>query len=208
MRYRITVSGVSPIIHHNGAAGLDTRSPVSREIAAIAAKRGGNRTEADDERLRELEAQRALWLDESGAPAIPATAIRAAIEGGARKRKQGPQVRGGLIVLSTAFDYDTKKYGTNIKKLGRSTQYTVPVVVQRNRILRTRAKFDTPWSCTFELDVDDEQIDQSHLLEWLDIAGRQIGIGDWRPEKSGMFGRFSASEIKKVEKAEVRHGIA
>ena len=208
MRYRITVSGVSPIIHHNGAAGLDTRSPVSREIAAIAAKRGGNRTEADDKRLRELETQRALWLDESGAPAIPATAIRAAIEGGARKRKQGPQVRGGLIVLSTAFDYDTKKYGTNIEKLGRSTQYTVPVVVQRNRILRTRAKFDTPWSCTFELDVDDEQIDQSHLLEWLDIAGRQIGLGDWRPEKSGMFGRFTEPDIEKVEKAEVRHGIA
>lgn len=208
MRYRITVSGVSPIIHHNGAAGLDTRSPVSREIAAIAAKRGGNRTAADDERLRELEAQRALWLDESGAPSIPATAIRAAIEGGARKRKQGPQVRGGLIVLNTAFDYDTEKYGTDIEALGRSTQYTVPVVVQRSRILRTRAKFDTPWSCTFELDVDDEQIDQSQLLEWLDIAGWQIGLGDWRPEKSGMFGRFSASEIKKVEKAEVRHGIA
>ena len=199
MQYRITVSGVSPIIHHNGAAGLDTRSPVSREIAAIATKRGGNRTAADDERLRELEAQRALWLDESGAPAIPATAIRATIEGGARKRKQGPQVRGGLIVLSTTFNYDREKYGTCVEKLGRSTQYTVPVVVQRNRILRTRAKFDTPWSCTFELDVDDEQIDQSHLLEWLDIAGRQIGLGDWRPEKSGMFGRFTEPEIEKAE---------
>ena len=208
MQYRITVSGVSPIIHHNGAAGLDTRSPVSREIAAIAAKRGGNRTAADDDRLRELEAQRSLWLDESGAPAIPATAIRAAIEGGARKRKQGPQVRGGLIVLNTAFDYDTEKYGTGIEDLGRSTQYTVPVVVQRSRILRTRAKFDTPWSCTFELDVDDEQIDQSHLLEWLDIAGRQIGLGDWRPEKSGMFGRFTEPNIEKVEEAEVRHGVA
>ena len=199
MQYRITVSGVSPIIHRNGAAGLDTRSPVSREIAAIAAKRGGNRTAADDDRLRELEAQRSLWLDESGAPTIPATAIRATIESGARKRKQGTQVRGGLMVLSTVFDYDTEKYGTGVEELGRSTQYTVPVVVQRNRILRTRAKFDTPWTCTFEVDVDDEQIDQSQLLEWLDIAGRQIGLGDWRPEKSGIFGRFNEPDIEKVE---------
>ena len=199
MQYKITINGVSPIIHHNGATGLDTRSPVSREIAAIAAKRGGNRSAADDVRLRELEAQRSLWLDESGAPTIPATAIRATIESGARKRKQGPQVRGGLIVLGTSFKYDTEKYGTGIEKLGRSTQYTVPVVVQRSRILRTRAKFDTPWSCTFELDVDDEQIDQSQLLEWLDIAGRQIGLGDWRPEKSGMFGRFSEPDIEKAE---------
>ncbi len=208
MQYRITINGVSPIIHHNGAAGLDTRSPVSREITAIAAKRGSNRTAADDDRLRELETQRSLWLDESGAPAIPATAIRAAIEGGARKQKQGPQVRGGLVVLRTTFDYDREKYGTGIEKLGRSTQYTVPVVVQRNRILRTRAKFDTPWSCTFEVDVDDELIDQSQLLEWLDIAGRQIGLGDWRPEKSGMFGRFTEPNIEKVEEAEVRHGVA
>ena len=208
MQYRIKVSGLSPIIHHNGAAGLDTRSPVSREIAAIAAKRGGNRTAADDERLRELEAQRALWLDESGAPTIPPTAIRAAIEAGARKRKQGPQVRGGLMVLSTSFKYDQETYGTCIEELGRSTQYTVPVVVNRSRILRTRAKFDPEWSCTFEVDVDDEQIDLGQLLEWLDIAGRQIGLGDWRPEKSGMFGRFAEPEIEKVEEDEVRHGVA
>ena len=197
MQYRITVSGVSPIIHHNGAAGLDTRSAVSREIAAIAAKRGGNRTAADDERLRELEAQRSLWLDESGAPTIPAAAIRSSIEAGARKRKQGTQVRGGLVVLSSAFKYDKKKYGADVEKLGRSTQYTVPVVVKSSRILRTRARFDMPWSCTFEVDVDDELIDQSQLLEWLDIAGRQIGLGDWRPEKSGMFGRFTVSDSDK-----------
>ena len=195
MQYRIKVSGLSPIIHHNGAAGLDTRSPVSREIAAIAAKRGGDRTEVDDNRLRELETQRSLWLDESRAPTIPATAVRATIEAGARKRKQGPKVRGGLVVLSTAFDYDREKYGTGIGELGRSTQYTVPVVVNRSRILRTRAKFELPWSCTFEVDVDDELIDQNRLLEWLDIAGRQIGVGDWRPEKSGMYGRFTTSKI-------------
>ena len=208
MQYRITVNGVSPIIHHNGAAGLDTRSPVSREIAAITAKRGGNRTAADDVRLRELEAQRSLWLDEGGAPTIPAAAIRSSIEAGARKRKQGPQVRGGLVVLSTSFQYDQRKYGTGIEELGRSTQYTVPVVVQRNRILRTRARFDTPWFCTFEVDVDDEEIDQSQLFEWLDIAGRQVGLGDWRPEKSGMFGRFNEPNIEKVEEAKVRHGMA
>ena len=103
------------------------------------------------------------------------------------------------MVLSTAFKYDKKKYGTDVEKLGRTTQYTVPVVVKSSRILRTRAKFDTPWSCTFELDVDDELIDQDQLLEWLDIAGRQIGLGDWRPEKSGMFGRFTAPDIEKVE---------
>ena len=198
MQYRIRIVGVSGIIFHNGTAGLDTRSPVSREIAAITAKRGGNRTEVDEDRLRELECRRALWLDESGAPTIPAGAIRAAIEGGARKRKQGPQVRGGLVVLSTKFTYDSERYGETVDELGKRTQFVVPVVVQRNRILRTRAKFEPPWDCIFEVDVDDEIVDKSQLLEWLDIAGRQIGIGDWRPERSGVFGRFKVTDIEPV----------
>ena len=199
MLYTIEISGVSPIIHHNGAAGLDTRSPISKEIKSITAQKGTNRTEVDDDRLRELECQRSFWLDESGSPAIPATAIRAAIEGGARKRKQGPQVRGGLVVIDTVFEYDKQRYGTDLEELGRSAQFTVPVVVQRARILRTRAKFDLPWSCIVTVDVDDELVDKSQLLEWLDISGRQIGIGDWRPATSGTFGRFTVSSIEQAE---------
>ena len=191
MQYRFRIAGISPLLMHNGAAGLDTRSALSREIAAIAAKRGGNRTETDEERLRELECQRSLWLDEGGAPAIPATAVRAAIESGAKKRRQGPQVRGGLMVLETVFEYDRERYGVTQQEIGSSAQFTVPVVVKGNRIARTRARFDTPWSCTVTVDVDGELIDREQLLEWLDIAGRQVGLGDWRPEKSGVFGRFN-----------------
>ena len=149
MLYDVTIKGTSPIIMHNGAAGLDTRSPANIEKAEIARKRGGNRTASDDARLAELETQTALYLDASGAPTLPAAALRACIETGARKLKQGPQVREGLIVTEVkTFEYDRKKYGTTLDELGQTTQFTVPVVVQRNRIMRTRAKFDE-WSCTF-----------------------------------------------------------
>ena len=100
------------------------------------------------------------------------------------------------MVLRSSFVYDKEKYGSTLEELGRSAQYTVPVVVQRNRILRTRARFDTPWSCAFEADVDDGLIDESQLVEWLGIAGRQIGLGDWRPQTSGTHGRFTLKEIR------------
>ena len=197
MRYEITIKGISPIIMHNGAAGLDTRSATNIEKASIAKKRGSNRTESDDDRLRELECQIALWLNSSGAPTVPEAAIRAAIETGARKLKQGPQVREGLIVEEvTAFDYD-KKLGKTVDKLGKSAQFTVGVVVQRARILRTRAKFDT-WGVTFTAEVDPELIDKEQLATWLDIAGRRIGLGDWRPEKSGHYGRFETVSIDAI----------
>lgn len=191
MRYRCVLAGVSPLIMHNGAAGLDSRSPAKLEIASIAAKRGGNRTEADELRLVELECINSLYLDADKKPTFPAAAIRTAIEGGAKKTKQGGNVREGLIVESVdAFDYDVKRYGKTAEALGKSAQFTVPVVVQRARILRTRAMFELPWSITCTVDVDDELVDQQMLTSWLDVAGRRVGIGDWRPAKSGHYGRF------------------
>lgn len=184
---------------HNGSAGLDTRSPANLEKAEITRKKGSNRTESDDARLRELETLTSFWLDSSDAPTIPATAIRRCIETAARKLRQGPQVREGLIVDEIlAFDYDRARYGTTLDVLSQQTQFTVPVVVQRSRLPRTRAKFDPPWSLKFRLDCDDELVDKEQLDTWLDIAGRRIGLGDWRPEKSGDYGRFEVASVQAV----------
>ena len=189
MLHKLRIEGVSPIIMHS-AAGIDPLLPINLEKQDITRKKGSNRTEADDARLRELETIGSFWLDASERPTIPAAAIRAVIETGARKLKQGPMVREGLVVTETAFEYDEGKYGGTLAELAKTTQYSVPVVVQRNRIMRTRAMFDLPWACEFELDGDDELVSTEHLERWLDIAGRRIGLGDWRPEKSGTFGRF------------------
>ena len=195
MRYEVSIRGLGGIIMHNGAAGLDTRSPANLEKASIARKKGSNRTEVDDARLRELECQTSLWLDMDGAPTIPEGAIRAMIETAARKLKQGPQVREGLVVERVqGFEYPTAM-GQTVEELGKSAQFTVGVVVQRNRVLRTRARFE-PWACTFTLDVDPELVDREQLDSWLDIGGRRIGLGDWRPEKSGHHGRFDVVEIR------------
>ena len=140
MRLQFTLAGVAPLIMHNLAAGLDTRSPVSREIAEIAAKKGGNRTDVDDLRLQELECQRSLYLGADGKPTLPPAALRAMIEAGARTVRQGPQVRGGLLIEpEVSFRYDVKRYGGTLKKLVETAQFTAPVVVQGKSILRPRA---------------------------------------------------------------------
>ena len=200
MEYTITISGRAPgLIQHNGAAGLDTRSAIAKEIASITSKKGSNRTESDDDRLRELECQRGLWLDRSGAPTVPAAAVRAVIETGARKRKQGPLVREGLIITEVvSFDYDRDALGTTVEEIGRNAQLTVGVVVNRARVLRTRPLFPE-WSLTFGVEADVELVDADQLADWLDIAGRRIGLGDWRPERSGNYGRFETLKIEPIK---------
>ena len=194
MQAIVKIQGTEPLIQHS-AAGLDTRTEIAQEIKNITGKRGNNRTESDESRLEELETLQALWREPgTGAITVPPEAVRSCLEKAARKLKQGADVREGLLVEKTTFDYDRKLLGETAEEVARNAQFRVPVVVQRNRVLRTRPKFDT-WSLTFTLDCDDQLIDQLKLENWLDIAGRRIGLGDWRPEKGGRYGRFIMESI-------------
>ena len=123
------------------------------------------------------------------------------IEASARKTKQGPLVREGLMIESVVFRYNVKRYGADLEKLRTTAQFVVPVVVSRQRILRTRAKFDRPWSVVGVADVDEELVDKDKLTAWLALGGRRVGLGDWRPEKSGHYGRFNLKKVTELPDA-------
>ena len=201
MRLGFTITGVSPLIMHNGATGLDTRSALSREIAEIATKRGGNRTEVEERRLRELECHQSLYLDADERPTLPEAALRAVIETAARKTKQGPLVREGLMIESVVFRYDVERYGEKLEKLKTKAQFVAPVVVGGKRILRTRAMFACPWSVVGVADVDPGLVDKDQLTAWLALGGRRVGLGDWRPQKSGYYGRFDVDKVMELPDA-------
>ena len=194
--YIVTIEGESPLIMHDVIGGMDNASPANKEKSAITKRKGPNRTESDDARLRELEALTALWFTVRGQFGIPERAIRSMIETAAKTQRQGPQVRQGLRVLKSDFDYDKVKYGTTPEELSSTTQFTVPVRVQQSTINRTRAKIDPPWTCRFVIDADDELVGEQELRSWLVIGGRRIGLGDWRPAKSGSYGMFNVTEIE------------
>lgn len=46
------------------------------------------------------------------------------------------------------------------------------------------------WSTTFEIEYDAGVISDQQIVSLFDIAGFHTGIGDWRPEKGGQYGRF------------------
>ena len=199
MLYEVRIRGFEPGIIMHSSRGLDTRLPENLEKKEITSKKGSNRTEADDARLRELEVRLSLWLNEKSEATIPTAAFRSCIEKAARKKKQGPQVREGLVVARTlSFDYDRENMGVTVEELASTAQFTVPVVVGRSRLLRTRALFPT-WEASFEIDTDEELVDRKQLESWISVAGRRVGLGDWRPDKSGSYGRFELLSIEEQE---------
>ena len=57
------------------------------------------------------------------------------------------------------------------------------------RILCYRPKFND-WSLLFTMHLDDDVMTSQLLREILDTAGKRIGLGDFRPDCKGPFGKF------------------
>lgn len=55
--------------------------------------------------------------------------------------------------------------------------------------LRYRAAFPE-WSAELAIQFNAGVMSQEQVIALLDLAGFSIGIGDWRPQRSGSFGRF------------------
>lgn len=195
MEYQCTIEGVAPLIMHS-CAGMDEDNPFAKEKAEIIRKKGSNQTSADKVRLKEIDTALGLWINENGEVEIPTLVVRAMLENGAMKVRQGPLVREGIIVTKTAFHYD-KALGKTPDELAKNkeVQFTVPVVIGKNRILRSRAIFKQ-WKLEFTVDAEDDIVDISQLQQWLEIAGRRVGIGDWRPAKAGYYGRFKLTSLE------------
>lgn len=72
-----------------------------------------------------------------------------------------------------------------------------PVVnlTTRGRRIKKRPLF-RDWSLSFKMIVDEEDLPIEVLKEVLDLAGRRVGIGDYRPQKGGPFGRFNISRFQ------------
>ena len=67
-----------------------------------------------------------------------------------------------------------------------------PVIVQRARVVRIRPRFKAGWELTFEIQCGDDEIQPDLLQDVLTLAGKAVGIGDYRPK----FGRFSVTHFE------------
>lgn len=155
-------------------------------------QRGGRRDFGTPRRQAELTA----YADSNGRLWMPSTWIKGAIQSIASDykligtRKSLKSVSGGCIRAMEEKLYFLENY--HIKDIEIDSR---PVVIQRARIMRHRARLES-WSvqCLFEL--EDELIDVETLNQMLTDAGRRSGVGDFRPQKGGSFGRFIVTEFQ------------
>ena len=69
-----------------------------------------------------------------------------------------------------------------------SRPVTIPAT--KGRIMRHRPRLNE-WRVEVSLEIDETLIDPALVHQLLTEGGRSLGLGDYRPEKGGPFGRFS-----------------
>lgn len=138
-----------------------------------------------------------LYTNADGSPYIPSTYLRGAlIEAGKSVKVQGKGkatysklIGSTLMVSPDAIPIKPNKWEA----------YTITAVnpMTKGRMSVTRPKFNE-WGLRFEITTTDD-IPADKLAAILEEAGRYVGIGDWRPQKKGMFGKFIVTKFEEMK---------
>ena len=179
-KLKFKIVGVSPLLMHNGQTA-DPQNEWSRRIKEISKRR--NKTDADYDALAKLEWQAGLYLSD-GKPCIPGEVMEAALAEGAKKLRLGKSAKAGLWCETDALlEYKGPK---DVAKLWANGTFslTIGVRVQRNKVMRTRPRFQE-WAATVEVQYDPDIFDEGQVRQIVEITGG-VGLMDWRPK----FGRY------------------
>lgn len=174
--FQVTIEGTSPLLQHRFAG---------------AGENVIKRTGVPD---YEAEVELALYRDDDGiyepASHIEASLRRAAANfkmPGKRGRSYKMLIASSIEVWPDAIPHKITDWKTDAR----------PVVVQRARVIRYRPRFDQ-WALDFEIRATDDELPKDVLNQVLTYAGQYVGIGDWRPEKMGKYGKFIVTRFEEV----------
>jgi hypothetical protein len=108
---------------------------------------------------------------------------------------------GKSVISQTQARQAIRVMGDYVKIEGTPTMREDVVKVGKfpNKVadLRYRAEFKR-WSCVLLIKYNARVLTKEQIVNLLSLAGFAVGVGEWRPEKSGQFGMF---KIEKVESA-------
>ena len=58
----------------------------------------------------------------------------------------------------------------------------------------TQPLYAAPWYATVRIEYDETHLSDADMISLVQLAGGSVGIGAWRPEKKGEFGRFRIND--------------
>ena len=170
------------------------------DAAAMKATAGGGMSAiSGDKGTPKEQAEARLYIGHDGKPCIPQPNLfRCLIDAGtffkAGKSKVTTQ-KNSLIPACVEIE------GIELPLISKEgwtvDQRAVRIPATGGRILCYRPSFND-WRIDFTMKVDTQLISVKLVREILDAAGRRIGLGDFRPDRKGPFGKFAVVSWKEL----------
>ena len=182
----VTIEGVTPILMHRFTEENEVK--VSSGMSTVSIGDKGTPRE---------QAEKKLYKNDEGDLYLPGPNIFACIIAAGKFHKNGKSkvttVKSSLVpaamsILDLVCPFGTKEFEVDSR--------SVVIPATGGRIMAHRPRLDK-WSLTFRLMIDTTMFTEAFTRKLVDDAGKRIGLGDFRPDRKGIFGKFVVSNWEK-----------
>jgi hypothetical protein len=186
----VTIEGATPLLCNKFT-----------DAAAMKASSGSSGVLTGDKGTPMEQAREKLYVGHDGKPCIPQPNLfRCLIDAGtffkAGKSKVTTQKNS---LIPACIEVQGIELPSDHKEPWQVDTRAVRIPATGGRILCHRPSFND-WRLTFTMTVDTSLIGTKLVREIVDAAGRRIGLGDFRPDRKGPFGKFVVVAWKEHEK--------
>ena len=182
--FRITIQGKTPLLcnRFTDAAQISATSGVRSSVAT------------DSKEPREVAASK-LYLSESGEPGIPQPNLFRCLIDAGKFFKVGKSkvttIKSSLI--PSCLSIDPVFIPLEFKQDWTVDSRPVRIPATGGRIIAHRPCFQD-WALTFEAELDEDTMGAGLFRDIVDAGGSKIGLGDFRPDTKGPFGKFVVTQ--------------
>lgn len=172
----VEVRGISPLICHRWSEKAK-KQMLDKQMKKAAKSKEAKNPERDYED--------SLYRTEDGGYGFPSVAFKAAAI------RAGKQL--GLVMadLRTWFHVS----GELVPIVGEPRPREDMVRVQQTSDIRYRGEFPE-WSAGIPVELDETKLSVEQLVSLFTGAGFGVGVGEWRPERNGQYGRFEVTGVR------------
>lgn len=176
-RVTLTIRSLSPMIQH---------AWTEKSKAAMREKHAGKKTKNRSVRDPEAECDAAAYRTSDGQFGVPLMAIKKSIITAAHK---DIGIERTLVRKALFLPFVDPSGNVPIRCEEPELDESTVRVGAGSTDLRYRPRFDS-WEADVTFEIDAGLLTVVDLLTLVDRAGFGVGIGEWRPEKDGDYGRF------------------
>ena len=186
MSYAVKIEGRTPLLIHRFT-----------DAAQMSATSGSNSSAVGDKGTPMEQAEACLYKDDKGVVGMPQPNLFRAIIDAGKFFKAG---KSKVTTLKSSMIPACVSIEELFIPIVHKEPWTVdsrPVRIPSTggRIIRHRPMFND-WALSFTLTLDTTMLAPKVLREIVDAAGTRIGLGDFRPDCKGPFGKFCVTQWK------------